>query len=65
MHLTVDDSKNVQISNVKIIAPKDSPNTDGIHVSGSTNVVIKNSVISTGNQPHLIFFLSLLAKAQN
>ncbi|KAI5681108.1 hypothetical protein M9H77_02335 [Catharanthus roseus] len=49
MHLTVDDSKNVQISNVKIIAPKDSPNTDGIHVSGSTNVVIKNSVISTGD----------------
>ncbi|KAK4403274.1 Polygalacturonase [Sesamum angolense] len=38
-----------RVSNVKIIAPDDSPNTDGIHVQSSTAVTIKNSVIQTGD----------------
>jgi galacturan 1,4-alpha-galacturonidase len=32
-----------------IFAPKDSPNTDGIHVSDSTRVKISKSVIGTGD----------------
>ncbi|KAL0341389.1 UNVERIFIED_CONTAM: Polygalacturonase [Sesamum radiatum] len=49
MHLVINSCKNVKVSNVKIIAPDDSPNTDGIHVQSSTAVTIKNSVIQTGD----------------
>lgn len=49
MHLVINSCKNVKVSNVKIIAPHDSPNTDGIHVQSSTGVTIKNSVIKTGD----------------
>lgn len=34
---------------VKVIAPPDSPNTDGIDPSGSKNITITNSYISTGD----------------
>ncbi|KAL8479179.1 hypothetical protein ACS0TY_026154 [Phlomoides rotata] len=37
------------VSNVNIIAPDLSPNTDGIHVQSSTGVTIKNTVIKTGD----------------
>ncbi|GFP95501.1 exopolygalacturonase [Phtheirospermum japonicum] len=40
---------NVNVNNVNIRAPGDSPNTDGIHVSRCSNVSIKNSRISTGD----------------
>ncbi|KAM7461395.1 hypothetical protein LguiA_029516 [Lonicera macranthoides] len=36
-----------QPANVKIIAPDDSPNTDNIHVQGSTDVTIKGCNIRT------------------
>ncbi|KAK4436624.1 Polygalacturonase [Sesamum alatum] len=49
MHLVINSCKNVKVSNVKIIAPDLSPNTDGIHVQSSTGVTIKNSVIKTGD----------------
>ncbi|KAL6582353.1 hypothetical protein OROMI_006367 [Orobanche minor] len=38
MHLVIDSCKNVKVSNVKIIAPDFSPNTDGIHVQSSTSL---------------------------
>ncbi|KAM7461419.1 hypothetical protein LguiA_029540 [Lonicera macranthoides] len=49
MHLVINSCNNVMVSNVKIIAPDDSPNTDGIHVQGSTDVTIKGCNIRTGD----------------
>ena len=34
-------------SNLEIVAPGDSPNTNGIHVSASRDVVIQNFTIAT------------------
>lgn len=39
---------NVQASNLMIFAPKDSPNTDGIHVTDTQFITISNCVIGTG-----------------
>ncbi|GER27916.1 pectin lyase-like superfamily protein [Striga asiatica] len=49
MHLVINSCKNVKVSNVKIIAPNLSPNTDGIHVQSSTGVTITNTIIKTGD----------------
>ncbi|GLJ40545.1 hypothetical protein SUGI_0836460 [Cryptomeria japonica] len=49
MHLRFDYSKSVVIDNIIINTPALSPNTDGIHVSGSQSVGIYNSAISTGD----------------
>ncbi|KAF2325610.1 hypothetical protein GH714_031052 [Hevea brasiliensis] len=35
-HLVINSCNNVQVRNVRLIAPDLSPNTDGIHVQGST-----------------------------
>ncbi|KAL6848861.1 hypothetical protein ACP4OV_021444 [Aristida adscensionis] len=40
---------NVVITNVTILAPHDSPNTDGIDPDSSSNVCIEDSYISTGD----------------
>ncbi|CAA6653638.1 unnamed protein product [Spirodela intermedia] len=49
MHVTFAKCANVQISRLTISAPGNSPNTDGIHVSGSTDVKISDCVIRTGD----------------
>ncbi|CAA6653644.1 unnamed protein product [Spirodela intermedia] len=49
MHVTFSKCANVRISQLTISAPGNSPNTDGIHVSGSTDVKISDSVIRTGD----------------
>ncbi|KAI3713845.1 hypothetical protein L1987_72431 [Smallanthus sonchifolius] len=49
MHFTVSRSESVRIFNVLVSAPEDSPNTDGIHLTASKNVVIQNSKIGTGD----------------
>jgi len=43
------DSEDVEITNVKISAPSDSPNTDGIDPDSARNVVISNCDISVGD----------------
>ncbi|KDP35725.1 hypothetical protein JCGZ_10497 [Jatropha curcas] len=48
-HIAINGCQNVSVEGVKVIASGDSPNTDGIHVQHSTNVVIINSVIKTGD----------------
>ncbi|KAI3525126.1 hypothetical protein L1887_03798 [Cichorium endivia] len=49
VHLLMTKCNGVIFSNLKIIAPETSPNTDGINIAGSTNVVIRDSVIGTGD----------------
>lgn len=49
MHFVISRSDSVRISRMLISSPGDSPNTDGIHLSESTNVVILNCKIGTGD----------------
>ncbi|KAJ0792701.1 putative endo-polygalacturonase [Helianthus annuus] len=49
MHLTFQNSINVRASNLRIIAPANSPNTDGIHITASQNVQVFNSLVKTGD----------------
>ncbi|KAK7246365.1 hypothetical protein RIF29_41232 [Crotalaria pallida] len=48
-HVFVTNCANMRLRRVKIDAPADSPNTDGIHVSHSINVKIVKSTIRTGD----------------
>ncbi|KAK1398828.1 exopolygalacturonase [Heracleum sosnowskyi] len=48
-HIKVLESDNVIVQNVTIIAPGDSPNTDGVHISRSQNVTVADSKIGTGD----------------
>ncbi|KAE8695567.1 hypothetical protein F3Y22_tig00110705pilonHSYRG00167 [Hibiscus syriacus] len=47
-HISVNGCKNVVLSDLHIKAPQDSPNTDGIDISSSSNVQILDSTIQTG-----------------
>ncbi|KAG7624460.1 Polygalacturonase QRT2 [Arabidopsis thaliana] len=49
MHLTFQDCKNVKALNLMVTSPADSPNTDGIHVSGTQNILIQDSIVRTGD----------------
>ena len=49
MNFIVSRSNSVRLSDVQISAPGDSPNTDGIHITASTNVVLENCKIGTGS----------------
>ncbi|KAK1376566.1 Polygalacturonaseprecursor [Heracleum sosnowskyi] len=49
MHFTISRSESVRVYDVLVSSPEDSPNTDGIHITSSTNVVIQNSKIGTGD----------------
>ncbi|KAJ0962493.1 hypothetical protein J5N97_027615 [Dioscorea zingiberensis] len=48
IHFTIYRSDTIRISEVRVRSPPDSPNTDGIHISDSTNVAIQNVQIGTG-----------------
>lgn len=48
-HVSINICQNVIVTNLHIIAPEDSPNTDGIIISSSTNVRVHNCVIGTGD----------------
>lgn len=48
-HLGIVLSENIRARNIHLIAPDDSPNTDGIHISQSNIVKIVRSVIATGD----------------
>ncbi|XP_024986463.1 polygalacturonase-like [Cynara cardunculus var. scolymus] len=49
LHISINGCKDVDIRGVRILAPKDSPNTDGIDISDSTHVNIHHSNIQTGD----------------
>lgn len=48
IHFLIEKSRNVQVSDMTIRAPEKSPNTDGIHVTRSRDVNIRNCDIRTG-----------------
>lgn len=47
-HIHVHGCKDATFSHINITAPADSPNTDGIDVTSSKNIVIQNSTIQSG-----------------
>ncbi|KAG8388285.1 hypothetical protein BUALT_Bualt02G0109700 [Buddleja alternifolia] len=49
MHMAFNNCMHVAASRLTVIAPADSPNTDGIHISASTHVELKNTIIATGD----------------
>ncbi|KAI4985946.1 hypothetical protein ZWY2020_018576 [Hordeum vulgare] len=48
-HFALLQNKNTQMLNLRINAPGNSPNTDGIHIERCTGVVIADTKISTGD----------------
>ncbi|KAL1223088.1 Polygalacturonase [Cardamine amara subsp. amara] len=48
-HIAINRCRNIKIEDVQIIAPADSPNTDGIHIQLSTNIEVRNASIKTGD----------------
>lgn len=49
MQMAFTNCDRVSVSHVSVFAPSKSPNTDGIHISSSTNVKVKDSTIRTGD----------------
>ena len=63
-HIHINGCNDVTISNLRINAPESSPNTDGIDIAVSSNVIIQDCVIATGMKlSHTIF--GDLCKFQN
>lgn len=52
-HISIHECKNVAISNINLIAPEESPNTDGIDISDSASVNIFDSTIQTGTYVYI------------
>ncbi|XP_066369460.1 exopolygalacturonase-like [Miscanthus floridulus] len=48
-HVTVVGSHDVRIHRVSIRAPRSSPNTDGVHIQGSSNVHVTDCAVATGD----------------
>lgn len=48
-HLKFDDCTTVQVSDFKAASPENSPNTDGIHLENSHDVLIYSSDLACGN----------------
>ncbi|URE45451.1 Glycosyl hydrolases family 28, partial [Musa troglodytarum] len=48
-HFQIFESRDITLDSIRISAPGDSPNTDGIHIADSTNIQVTNSVIGTGD----------------
>lgn len=49
MHMAFTNCMRVVASHLQVIAPATSPNTDGIHISVSKGVEVKDSIIRTGD----------------
>ncbi|KAK8505377.1 hypothetical protein V6N11_057705 [Hibiscus sabdariffa] len=48
-HISIHNCSGVSISDLHIIAPSDSPNTDGINIALSSQLLISNTFIGTGD----------------
>ncbi|XP_007023876.2 PREDICTED: probable polygalacturonase At1g80170 isoform X1 [Theobroma cacao] len=65
MHIAFTNCLRVTVSNLKVIAPAASPNTDGIHISASRGVEVKNSIVRTGDDCVSIVSNSSRVKIRN
>jgi galacturan 1,4-alpha-galacturonidase len=48
-HMFITECEKMRVLRIHITAPKDSPNTDGIHISNSNNVRVARTAIATGD----------------
>ncbi|KAL1561424.1 endo-polygalacturonase [Salvia divinorum] len=48
-HIIIDGCHDAKLQNIKISAPEESPNTDGIHIARSSGVSVTNSRVATGD----------------
>ncbi|CAH2053603.1 unnamed protein product [Thlaspi arvense] len=48
-HIHLNECNDVSISSLRINAPESSPNTDGIDIASSSNVIIQDCIIATGD----------------
>ncbi|XP_004287324.1 PREDICTED: probable polygalacturonase At1g80170 isoform X1 [Fragaria vesca subsp. vesca] len=48
-HILIEGCDGIKIENLMIEAPGNSPNTDGIHIHASHNVIINNTIIASGD----------------
>lgn len=48
-HLKFDNCIGVSVASINISSPGDSPNTDGIHLQNSKDVLIRSSNLGCGN----------------
>lgn len=48
-HLGLNSCQNVRVQGVQMLAPGNSPNTDGIHIQDSTGITITGSIMKTGD----------------
>ncbi|KAL3635588.1 Polygalacturonase 1 [Castilleja foliolosa] len=60
MHVSFEKSKNVVASNIVVNAPKNFPNTDGIHITDTQNIQISSCTIATGDD-----CISIVSGSQN
>ncbi|XP_048142076.1 polygalacturonase-like [Rhodamnia argentea] len=49
IHVSFEKCSDVQATDLQVTAPGSSPNTDGIHVTGTQNIQISSSTIGTGD----------------
>jgi galacturan 1,4-alpha-galacturonidase len=49
MHMSVEDCKDVVLKHITIVAPGDSPNTDGIHIARTKDIQVMDCNIKTGD----------------
>ncbi|KAK2645421.1 hypothetical protein Ddye_020616 [Dipteronia dyeriana] len=48
-HIFITQSQNIRLYHLRITAPENSPNTDGIHISQSNLIKVAKSIIATGD----------------
>ncbi|ONK59720.1 uncharacterized protein A4U43_C08F9690 [Asparagus officinalis] len=49
IHVSIEKCRDVEVSTLSINAPDESPNTDGIHIANTQNIVISDCEIRTGD----------------
>lgn len=49
VHVFINGCNNITMQNLTIVAPGDSPNTDGIHIGNSNVINVLSSNIATGD----------------